>query len=562
MATVEQLFEALKEADRLAQSGDKNAAADAAKIAEMIRAKRAAGDTGNTEVDPAEARRQQVRDEYSKMSTIRQIGTAADDVVRQMADGATFGYADKLSAWLNSKMGDKSYEDNLAAERQATEDARSRAGLAGLASSVLGGGLTGGIAAKSGLTLAGRGVPEAAGLMRRLGTAAATGAAEGAVYGAIDATGHDTDVKQGAMYGGLFGGVANPLIEGAISAAAPFFPQVKAANAYPSLDELKAMKDAKYEAMDDVGAKFTGKAMYDMMRRMNSEVVDASMGARQSTAPKTLGTIESIWDDVAPGRRIGPPTSLYDIDQIRQKVSKRLIDSGDPTEATFGADIKRIIDETIDAADNSTVTTMKGNPEDAVNAIKEARKINQQKAKVSDLQDLLQTAARRVEKSETGLTSGGEIKNEVFKILEDPNKSLGYTPDEIKALEGVLKGTTVGNAGKAVANLTGGLSGRTAISGAGIALGNMFIPGYMGTSIGLAGGNLAAEAVRRAGKAMSERATEGQIQKLIGDISRGRPYTPPRAVPGVPDNAARGDIFRLLELMMLQDQSRQKETAN
>ena len=98
------------------------------------------------------------------MSAARKLGTAADDVVRLVANAATFGFADRLAA--------ATVDPNAA---QNTADARTRSGLAGdvvTGASMAAGGGAALRAAGAGLRLARAGAGAAGGVMPLLRRAA------------------------------------------------------------------------------------------------------------------------------------------------------------------------------------------------------------------------------------------------------------------------------------------------------------------------------------------------------------------------------------------------------
>ncbi|WP_181169108.1 hypothetical protein [Mesorhizobium sp. B2-4-14] len=135
---------------------------------------------------------------------------ALNDTVRLMADGATSGYADKFAATMNSLISGSSYEDELAAERAGTQDARDRAGSAGTAAGMLGAYLSGSGLGKAGITLTGRfGTNSMEGLSGLLARAGLMGV-EGAGYGAVEASGRDQPVGSGAT-AGFFGGAGSTI---------------------------------------------------------------------------------------------------------------------------------------------------------------------------------------------------------------------------------------------------------------------------------------------------------------------------------------------------------------
>ncbi|WP_246681212.1 hypothetical protein [Mesorhizobium sp. B2-6-1] len=154
------------------------------------------------------------RSQYNAESFWLQPVQAADDVARLMAKGMTLGHADKAAASLSSLFSDKSYEELLAAERAATEDAEDRAGSAALPAELLGGVIAGHGLASSGITLTGRLGTAALEGLTGLAARTALAGGEGAIYGATYAHGLDEDMLRGAAAGALWGAGGNVLAEG------------------------------------------------------------------------------------------------------------------------------------------------------------------------------------------------------------------------------------------------------------------------------------------------------------------------------------------------------------
>ncbi|MER9328193.1 hypothetical protein [Mesorhizobium sp. M0488] len=142
---------------------------------------------------------------------------ALNDTVRLMADGATFGYGDKFAARMNSLISGSNYEEELAAERAGTQDARDRAGSAGIAAGVLGAYLSGRGLGQAGITLAGRfGTTTMEGLSGLLARIGLTGI-EGGGYGAAEATGRDQSIGSG-IASGVFWNAGGKLLDEGLSA--------------------------------------------------------------------------------------------------------------------------------------------------------------------------------------------------------------------------------------------------------------------------------------------------------------------------------------------------------
>lgn len=165
---------------------------------------------------------------FDKLPEWQKPIVAAGDIVDLAANGVTLGFGNKAAAAGRAAFTDKTYAEELEAMKGATQDARDRAGPAGIAAEIGGLVATPAALATRGLTLAGRfgtgAMTGAKGIAARSGLLAA----EGAGYGALSAAGNDTDIAEGAAMGGLAGG-AVPVVMGAVKTVAkPFVDAVKA----------------------------------------------------------------------------------------------------------------------------------------------------------------------------------------------------------------------------------------------------------------------------------------------------------------------------------------------
>ena len=126
-------------------------------------------------------------EDYEQQPEWKKPLIAADDIIRILADTATFGYADKLGG---------------VGERFKTQQARERAGWAGTGAEI-----AGLVAAPS---AAARYVSKAPGLVGA-GSRALGFGTEGAAMGGLSAAGHDQDIGQGMAFGGGAGAAGGAL---------------------------------------------------------------------------------------------------------------------------------------------------------------------------------------------------------------------------------------------------------------------------------------------------------------------------------------------------------------
>lgn len=165
---------------------------------------------------------------------MRKVGGALDSTARMIANGATFGLADKFAGGMNYLTGNApSYTEGVKSEREKTQAIRDYAPKAAMLGEAIGGVGTGTGLMKSGLTLAGRVGP---GLLPRVLGYGAEGAAYGAAQGAgntfsENASDYLKNAGVGAATGAAIGGalpVAGSLAGTAYRAGAAFLgPRVE-----------------------------------------------------------------------------------------------------------------------------------------------------------------------------------------------------------------------------------------------------------------------------------------------------------------------------------------------
>jgi hypothetical protein len=109
-----------------------------------------------------------------------------------------------------------------------------------------------------------------------------------------------------------------------------------------SRDQLKAAKDAAYQATDDVGVRYTPQALDDLVTGIKDEVTAAKINPmRHPRAASMLSDIEAM---------SGTSPTLTQLDQLRQVIRRDVASAPDEAEAFFGKKMIRNIDEFIDSA--------------------------------------------------------------------------------------------------------------------------------------------------------------------------------------------------------------------
>lgn len=451
---------------------------------------------------------------------------AADDIVRMLASGATFGYADKLAAKMDSLTGGGDYQSELAQERQATAGAAARSGSAGTAANLAGAIATPGGLASRGVTLAGRAGTAA---MKGLpGVAARTGlmSAEGAGYGALTAAGNDQDTTRGALIGALAGtggNLAGEALSGTISKIAAAFnkkPVVPDANA------IRAAKDAAYKQAENAGAIYTPQ----MVNRVKQSVV-ADL-ARQGYHPELQPGVKTVLAELD---RLGQGNvTLTGVDTLRQIAGGAY----NPMNKKQNMFIGKIISAIDDAVSNPQAgDVLAGNAADAGEAITRARSLYRQSSRLDDIA----TAMKKGERQAMSTGSGGNIDNAIRQkfrsILDSPARSRGFTKDEIAAMEDIVSGRPTQNAMRLIGKLSpqgNGLMAMLHLLGAGAS---------GGATVPLAGVGMAA-------KTVADRSTPANVQALETIVRAGGNRSAALAPPNAVQRLAESKRAALVQALM------------
>lgn len=374
--------------------------------------------------------------------------------VDAFTDGATFGFGDNITAFEAGLLGrtpdgdwfnyDKSfgerYDDALAAERgqnaQFFEDSPVTAHTANIAGAIA----VPFAAAKGGATLlkGGMSASKAAGL------GAVEGAGYGAAHGAGAADGKDVGKKAliGAAIGGGVGGSLSGLGQALANRAAN-----KGRQAFNSIEELEAAKDAAYQNVDKIGARYTPEAVDDLLTGIRSGAQAAKINPlRHPKASSMLDDLDTIQ---------GKPQSLTDLDQMRQVIRRDVARAPDEAEAFFGNKMIRGIDEFVETAGNAQLAG--GNASKAATAIKEARKLHGRSARYNAVSQAVEAAKLRASSTNSGNNTSNAVAQNIRRELERSLKGKAYySPSEQGIMREVVEGTMGQNIARGTAKTFGG----------------------------------------------------------------------------------------------------------
>lgn len=403
MATRAELEQALIAADKAGNAEDARALADA--LANFK-------DTPN--IDKVQA-------DFDAMPWYQKAGVAADDTMRLIANGLTFGWADNLAGAMSG--------EGTEAEKLRSDEARARAGSAGTAAELLG------MVAPAGAIS--KGVGMGTGLVANtVGTSMAREGIAGGVGGVLSALSDTTDPMEILTSGGL--GVAGGAVGGAIGAKAGdvvnwagrklgFSPGALVDDVIPgkSLDEMRAAKDAAYRVPELDNVHYDPVAFDAMKTKMGTQLNNARIN------PRLHPNASAMMDDIngMTGTGSGNITPR-DIDELRQVINR---DVGGSRGEDYMANIMRNnIDEFV-----GNGATLQGSSASADTALKTARDLNRRTRLSEDIDQALF-------RGENAASGRGDI-NALRTMLNNPSRTRGMAPEELAALKKVVRGDTMEN---------------------------------------------------------------------------------------------------------------------
>lgn len=365
-----------------------------------------------------------VRANYDKLPWYLKAAQAAQDVGQLAAQGATFGFGDRIAAGLNSLTQGTPYDQALAAERERTGDARARAGSASIPAEIVGGAASGIGLARAGLTATGAVASRGLGAKGIAAGSAADGAAIGAIHGAGqgDTLEESLDkAKTGALTGAAIGGATPGVASGLAKIAGAF----KAKPDVPTTQALWDKAEQAYAAADKAGVIIRPEAISRL--KANLEKALADFGWSPEITPGVSGVLKNI------DRMGGENVTLKGLDTLRKTAGQlRARDQGETSRA-IGGKLTQEIDAFMSGVKPADI--VQGDAAAGVKSLMQAREMWKRASKADKVETAMQEAADRAAK--TG--SGGNINNATRQEIDKVAKRGNWTPDEQAALDAVVK---------------------------------------------------------------------------------------------------------------------------
>lgn len=343
----------------------------------------------------------------------------------QGMQGATFGFADEISDRLGAAIAvpftGQSYDDlyqearNLTKERQARQFEQNP--VTSIGANILGGLVTGGAGATTKAGSATGNFLRSGNTAARIGKGALAGAASGAAYGA--GTSEDGERLDGAEQGAILGGItgaAIPAIGAAVSKA-------NTRTVIPNADQIKEKASKLYQLAEQTGGEFKPEFTNQWLQKAQKSLLsdDSLINAMRSNKPladafEDLATFQnqpmSLSRAQALDEQLGNMVDTFvDANGNISKVGKKLLD------------VQRNFRSMIEGADDSMISGGR----EGFEALKEGRKLWATSRRLADIERILENA-------DTYQVPATAIKTG-FRRLANSSKILGYSPEEVKAIE-------------------------------------------------------------------------------------------------------------------------------
>ncbi|MCC7462091.1 MAG: hypothetical protein IT480_06460 [Gammaproteobacteria bacterium] len=281
----------------------------------------------------------------------------------------------------------------------------------------------------------------------------------------------------------------------------------------PSIEELKAAKDAAYERAEATGVVVSRNAM----NRLKVELVDdlKKEGLHKTLHPKSAAALQEIL------RTKGQPT-LTQLETLR-KIANDARMAPDAADARLGS---RIIDGIDDFEASLGAGDVISGDAAAATAFSEARALNQRLSKARTIQKLFDDAELAVGANYTAAGMDTALRQQFRALAKNDRRLRGFTPEERAAIRKVVLGGKVQNAMRVLGKFapSGVVSSLAGIGAVGVAgPGGLALP-----AAGIVARQVSAKmGLRNAGRA-SEMVRGAPIEPLpaLGDVTAATPRAP------------------------------------
>ncbi|MBY5841422.1 hypothetical protein J3P71_03975 [Rhizobium leguminosarum] len=339
-----------------------------------------------------------------------------DDLVRTVARGATFGWADTAVGKLSGT--------GTEFERARTSEAMTRTGNAGKAAEFGGSMMTAGGLMKAAPALFGAATGQS--LIAR----GVAGAGSGAAIGAVDAAGHDENITRGAVVGGVAGGILAPVGELAGKGLARLTNRLSGVE-NPTTAALYEKAKSLYRAADDAGVRLSQSSWNDAVHKVNVAAAEAAVDARTD---KAAFTALKAFDELA-----GQQMTLSQVEKQRQFINRVITNLTDDQKSSLPVlmSMRSALDDWVGGLRKSDIVA--GDLDVGVTSLVEARKLWNSRSKL----EVIEGAFDKAENAAPTQPFDSAIRSQFRVVANRPDFKKRWTAEEQRAILGVVRGGSI-----------------------------------------------------------------------------------------------------------------------
>jgi hypothetical protein len=302
---------------------------------------------------------------------------------------------------------------------------------------------------------------------------------------------------------GAIGGAAAPVLVAGVQRGVDGLLRSRAvrniARNAPSMDDLRARATALYNQADNAAAlPRTGLA--PAVQGITDDARNLAMD------PMLTPTASRVADNLADAATSPDPNITFrELDVLRRQANIPAGDFTNSAQAAIGSRMIEGIDDFIDQADPA-LSQVLGEARDMWSRLRRS--------------ETIENAISRARNQASGFENG--IRVQFRQLLNNPRAMRGFTAAEREAIEGVVQGTTIGNAMRLLGKFGFDFQQNTNALGAALGAGaGSLMGGGLATAI-------AVPAVGSAARFMSERMTNAGANRVLGLLAAGGMQNMPR----------------------------------
>lgn len=241
---------------------------------------------------------------------------------------------------------------------------------------------------------------------------------------------------------------------------------VTAPAAIPTVEELKAAAKSGYNHPEVAAVQIEPDAVVAGAANIKSDLI--GRGLRERVAPNTFAALDDLKNQpTAPGTP-PPPTTIADIESVRQNLGQIALDYGAPRDAYAATHAIRGLDDFMVNLQQPDLVA--GDAAKANQILTDARANRAAAYRAEAVDRALENAELNAGSSHSGMNMDNATRQQLKTILKNrgvksSNPLLaGYDPDEVDALHTAVVGKPVGNTLRFIGNYLGAGGGWGALA--------------------------------------------------------------------------------------------------